>query len=644
MLGSPFPRLPLAASMLISPRIAVCALTVCSSLLLAGVAGAQSGLTVQLRYTLDGDAPGDFFGTGLSSADDLDHDGLPDFCVGSGQGCAGLGYVRAFRGLDGATLWTRVHTGSNCDHFGQCVELVGDMDGDGLSDLAVGAPQTNWNCGKAYLISTQTLAPIHTFNGACSAPDDRFGSSVGRLGDITGDGVPEFTIVASSADPLPGHYIGTIQCFNGATGQALWQANGTQSYDYARQKLGKDINGDGVQEVTWHSGQHGFSPVGPGFIRLHDGATGIVLHQVSGVNVDDHFGDQWTLLGDVTGDGVYDMVVGVPNGDTFGPDQGEIQVLSGVDGSLVYSVPVPAGNPNHGWGGESGGSMCELPDIDQDGFPDFACGFGYAFDPAVGSSKVSGAVGIYSGASGALLETLVGEQDGDLFGYQVRLVTNLTGAGTTSLIVSAIGHDKGRIYVYDFPDPDCNGNGIPDSDDIANGSLDCNLNGTPDECELALDPSLDWDGNGVLDSCAGGGPSYCFGNINAAGNVGSIEASGSPLIIDNNLTLSSHNLPIGQPGYYLFSANTGYVNPFGGGAGVLCLGAPIRRLNTPAGYPLLFVNATGDVSLTLDLGNLPGTILAPGDIYIFQLWHRENDPVTGNPTANTTDSMRLMFR
>ena len=116
------------------------------------------------------------------------------------------------------------------------------MDGDGLSDLAVGAPQTNWNCGKAYLISTQTLAPIHTFNGACSAPDDRFGSSVGRLGDITGDGVPEFTIAASSADPQPGHYIGTIQCFNGATGQALWQANGTQSYDYANQKLGKDIN------------------------------------------------------------------------------------------------------------------------------------------------------------------------------------------------------------------------------------------------------------------------------------------------------------------------------------------------------------------------------------------------------------------
>ena len=195
------------------------------------------------------------------------------------------------------------------------------------------------------------------------------------------------------------------------------------------------------------------------------------------------------------------------------------------------------------------------------------------------------------------------------------------------------------------PSLDCDGNGSIDSCEIlADGSLDCDGVQGLDSCQIELDPSLDWDGNDVLDSCAGGGPSYCFGNINAAGNVGSIEASGSPLIADNNLTISSHGLPIGQPGYYLFSANSAYVNPFGGGAGVLCLGAPIRRLNHLAGYPVLFVNAAGDVSLTLDLGNLPATILVPGDVYIFQLWHREFDQTTGNPTSNTTDSMRLMFR
>jgi hypothetical protein len=62
---------------------------------------------------------------------------------------------------------------------------------------------------------------------------------------------------------------------------------------------------------------------------------------------------------------------------------------------------------------------------------------------------------------------------------------------------------------------DCNGNGIPDADEIANGSvadcngngvpdecdLDCNLNGIPDDCEIAANPSLDCNGNRILDSC-----------------------------------------------------------------------------------------------------------------------------------------------
>ncbi|MGD8453775.1 MAG: S8 family serine peptidase [Phycisphaerae bacterium] len=49
---------------------------------------------------------------------------------------------------------------------------------------------------------------------------------------------------------------------------------------------------------------------------------------------------------------------------------------------------------------------------------------------------------------------------------------------------------------------DCNGNGIPDSVDIANGtSDDCNNNTIPDECDIATDPSLDCDHNGVIDQC-----------------------------------------------------------------------------------------------------------------------------------------------
>ena len=325
--------------------------------------------------------------------------------------------------------------------------------------------------------------------------------------------------------------------------------------------------------------------------------------------------------------------------------------------------------------GEQGGGHIEWISQGSSGAPGFYIGYHYYSDGATNYIRITDN---HSGSSNPSFPTdllqhhVAVTTDGNNTWYYLDGVLNTTLTGgcptTTTGTHTRFGRQFGSNGEYFHGDidemrifsgtldacdvatlagmgPDCDSNGLIDCNEIIlDPSLDCDGDMGLDSCQIALDPSLDWDGNGVLDSCTGGGPGYCFGNINAAGNMGSIEAAGSPLIVDNNLTLSSHNLPINQPGYYLFSANSAYVNPFGGGAGVLCLGAPIRRLNHLAGYPVLFVNATGDVSLTLDLGNLPGTILAPGDIYIFQLWHREYDPATGNPTSNTTDSMRLMFR
>ncbi len=459
--------------------------------------------TAQLKYVVDGSAPGARWGAALSSGADLDSDGLTDIVVGTSRGCSFEDYVTAVRGIDGSVLWKRSHLGSNCDHFGT-VELIGDLDGDGVSDMVVGAPQANGNRGQAHIISTGSLATLFTINAAATAPDDRFGSGVGRLGDITGDGIPEFTVTASSADPCCGHYVGTVQAFDGATFAPIWQANGSAGQDYAKQKLGKDINGDGVREVTWHSQQDGFSPKGPGYVRLVDGATGAEMWRVDGDNLEDHFGDQWCLLDDIDGDGVYDFALVVPLGDFFGPNLGEVQVRSGADLTIHYRIPLLPNSGGVGVGGESGGSVCELPDLNGDGAPEFAVGQGYARSSAGDAGTETGALVIVSGADGAVLDTLWGENAADGFGLQVRVMQNFTMVGGLSMVVAAPGYanETGRIYVYELGPPDCNANGIPDVDEIAaDPSLDCNGNGVPDECDIASDSSLDQDGNGILDEC-----------------------------------------------------------------------------------------------------------------------------------------------
>ena len=93
------------------------------------------------------------------------------------------------------------------------------------------------------------------------------------------------------------------------------------------------------------------------------------------------------------------------------------------------------------------------------------------------------------------------------------------------------------------------------------------------------------------------------------------------------------------------SRSTGYVNPFGGGEGALCLGSPIRRFDLASGFPVQVTSSTGDVSLSPSIGQIPGPhVVMPGEVIHFQLWHREVDPATGALRSNTTDGISVMFR
>jgi hypothetical protein len=196
------------------------------------------------------------------------------------------------------------------------------------------------------------------------------------------------------------------------------------------------------------------------------------------------------------------------------------------------------------------------------------------------------------------------------------------------------------------PSLDCDGNGAIDSCEIvADVSLDCDANQFLDSCQIANDPSLDWNGDGLLDSCTGGSIVYCVSNENATGLRGLTQPLGSPAIADDAFSLRAYNLPIGQPGMFIMSRTTGLVNPFGGGAGVLCLGAPIRRFGPNDGFALQFSSAAGEIILSPPIGAFPGpNPVQPGEVLHFQLWHRENDPVTGAPRSNTSEGISVMFR
>jgi len=208
-------------------------------------------------------------------------------------------------------------------------------------------------------------------------------------------------------------------------------------------------------------------------------------------------------------------------------------------------------------------------------------------------------------------------------------------------VISASADDNTVAWYKNLmPLPDCNGNGIPDYQDIANGaSADCDGNGVPDECDIAGDPSMDWNGDGVLDDCSS--PNYCTANPNTTGLPASMAAAGSPVILDNNFTITASQMPTFEFGYFLMANSQGFIPNVGGSAGNLCLGTPIYRFVKPPTGTILSSGPGGTFSFAPNLLNLPqGVVFQVGETWDFQAWFRDG----AGSTSNFTDGIAVLFR
>ena len=189
---------------------------------------------------------------------------------------------------------------------------------------------------------------------------------------------------------------------------------------------------------------------------------------------------------------------------------------------------------------------------------------------------------------------------------------------------------------------DCNGNGVPDSCDLAAGSeSDCNQNGVPDSCEL-LDPARDLNLSGVLDECEAIGSRYCTASANSSGLPGELSILGSPLLLQDDVTLIAHQLPLQTFGLFLTSRTPASINPVNGSQGTLCVSGSVGRYVGPG--QIVNSGTIGAVALPIDLAAMPtptGLVAATTfSTWYFQLWYRDANP---GPTSNFTDAVLVTF-
>lgn len=532
-------------------------------------------------------------------------------------------------------LYDKLGDGTN-DRFGVSAESAGDVNNDGVNDWIVGAPQDgnvfSGGLGYARVFSGTDGTSLFTVAGVQATT--AFGNSVAGVGDVNGDNHDDVAVGTPFFDGA-GLSRGRMSIFSGVDGSVIRHHEGLVNGDRLGHKVAGvgDVDNDGTDDYAACAFNSDVIALNSGTVLVYSGASGSLLHSFEGSINNAHFGVGLDGMGDYNNDGFDDILAG--------GERGPVNVYSGQDGSILNQYPEPVVDSL--WGA----SVKSVGDLTGDNVHEVIIG-------APQSSQLfgvgNGYARVLNGATGALIREMIGDANGDSFGFSVDTAGDYNGDGTVDYLIGApVAGDSNRPgYARVI-------NGVNGAilQSINAGSNTSNLGAAV--CFLG---DLTGDGGGEIGVTqpedavltvnvgsmqvySGSAPTcdvpstYCVAIPNSTGNVASIGFSGSNSFAANDLVITATDCPPGQMGIF-FYGNTQVFVPFG--SGIRCVGGNLFRLP-----PIQTIDGSGNVSTPLNLNGLPNPNgqISQGETWNFQLWFR--DPGDGNANTNLTNGLEVTF-
>jgi hypothetical protein len=312
--------------------------------------GTNDGLAASALAILEGDEAGSGFGGAVSAAGDVNGDGYDDVLVGAPLSGQGRGTVFLFSGSATGPVASWSASGEAPGHFGGSVSAAGDVNADGFDDFIVGAPE-RFDGGRAFVFLGGPAGPPAAPSWSAGTDFDaaRFGFSVGSAGDVNGDGFSDVIVGApflSDPEPEEGHAFVYLGSAAGLGPGAAWVGQCNQPHaGFGTSVAGAgDVNGDGLDDVLAGIPRHDEGSVEQGAAFLYLGSSGSLPLNPDwgglGEQAAAHFGTSVSAAGDVNDDGFADLVVGAPDQDGGDSGAGRAFFYQGGPGCAAPVLPV----------------------------------------------------------------------------------------------------------------------------------------------------------------------------------------------------------------------------------------------------------------------------------------------------------------